>query len=194
MQLWPLCHCPTIHLCHMTEPTSTMTRSSSDPNTNHSPSTSLWSRNLTWSSDVGQYNRSSIEISVSTWQLMIHSSVQFCPCSQSCPSKMKPALQPRRGPTGRVTPATSAASWAAPRREPAPPASASAVSVNILILYLKSNDGKLFINSQLYVWGNNECERDIFPKSGIFLNIQRVKSGKSLKKFTDCPILQSELV
>ena len=130
---------------------------------------------------------------MSTWQLMIHR-VQFCPCSQSCPSKMKPALQPRRGPTGRVTRATSAASWAAPPRGPAPPASASAVSVNILILYLESNDSKLFINSQLYVWGNNECERDIFSKSGIFLNIQRVKNQESLKNFTDCPILQSELV
>ena len=90
---------------------------------------------------------------------------------------MKPALRPRRGPTGRATPATSASSWAAPPRGPAPLASASAVSVNIWILNWIQMANSL-INSQLYVWGHNECERDIFPESGIFINIQRVNSDQ----------------
>ena len=32
--------------------------------------------------------------------------------------------------------------------------------------------------SQLDVWGHNQRERDLFPKSRILLNIQRVKSVK----------------
>ena len=126
MLLWSLRHSPTIHLCLMAESISTLIiiRSSSDPSTDHSLSTNPWSRSPMWSSDVG-YNNRSIEISVSTIN------VQFCPCSQLCPSKMKPAPRPRRGPTARATPATSASSWAGPPRAPAPPASASAVSVSI---------------------------------------------------------------
>ena len=171
MLLWSLRHSPIIHLCLMAEPTSTLIliRSSSDQSTDHSLSTNPWSRSPMWSSDVG-YNNRSIEISVSTIN------VQFCPCSQLCPSKMKPAPRPRRGPTGRATPATSASSWAAPPRGPAPLASASAVSVNIWILNRIQMVNSL-INSQLYVRGHNECERDLFPESGIFLNIQRVNPG-----------------